>query len=107
MSEKGIEVLEKNGPVVITDAADNVGGGTPGDTPAVLRELLANQGILDDGIGLILVHYPDPTAIQQVRDRSMTPCQHANTGLIACCHRVQHSHAIDCVPHDAVTFCST
>jgi microcystin degradation protein MlrC len=55
-------------PVVITDAADNVGGGTPGDTPAVLKELLAHRSLLtagrdDDDDGLALLHVPDPDAI--------------------------------------------
>jgi microcystin degradation protein MlrC len=43
--------------VVITDAADNVGGGTPGDTPTLLRGLLAHRKSLAPG--LVLVHMPD------------------------------------------------
>jgi microcystin degradation protein MlrC len=55
------------GPVVITDAADNVGGGTPGDTPGVLRELLVHRDLfgLDD---LAFLHVPDPSAIAAIGD---------------------------------------
>jgi len=55
------------GPVVITDAADNVGGGTPGDTPGVLRELLMHRELLGPD-GLAFLHVPDPSAIETISD---------------------------------------
>ena len=55
------------GPVVITDAADNVGGGTPGDTPGVLRELLTHRELFAP-TELALLHIPDPSAVALLSD---------------------------------------
>ena len=46
-------------PVVITDSADTVGGGAPGDNTVLLQTLLALRDEVD---GLILAHLPDPEA---------------------------------------------
>ena len=51
-------------PVVITDSADNVGGGSSGDTPALLRSLLDLRHEVD---GLILAHIVDPEAVAIVK----------------------------------------
>jgi len=50
-------------PIVITDAADTVGGGAPGDTTTLLNALLAQRKTVD---GLILLHLPDPQAIEGI-----------------------------------------
>ena len=50
-------------PIIITDSADTVGGGAPGDTPTLLRALLDHREKVD---GLILAHVPDPEAVRQV-----------------------------------------
>lgn len=55
------------GPVVITDAADNVGGGTPGDTPAVLRELLTHRELFAP-TELVFIHIPDPSAVAELSE---------------------------------------
>ena len=57
-----------DGPVVVTDAADNVGGGTPGDTPAVLRDLLAHEHLLAPE-QIAMLHIPDPEAVAAVLDQ--------------------------------------
>ena len=50
-------------PIIITDSADTVGGGAPGDTTAILKALLDHREQVD---GLILAHIPDPEAIHQI-----------------------------------------
>ena len=68
--EKGYPVPEalamaaavQGSPVVLTDAADNVGGGAPGDTPGVIVDLLKHKGLLADD-ELAFLHVPDPDAI--------------------------------------------
>ena len=50
-------------PVVIADPADNVGGGAPGDTTAMLEVLLAMRGQVD---GLIVANLPDADAIEKI-----------------------------------------
>jgi microcystin degradation protein MlrC len=52
-------------PVVITDSADNVGGGTSGDTPTLLQGLLSTRQTVD---GLILTHLPDADAVAELAD---------------------------------------
>ena len=47
-------------PIVITDRADNVGGGATGDTTTLLQAALAHRADVD---GLILAHLPDPEAV--------------------------------------------
>ena len=47
-------------PIVITDSADNVGAGAPGDTPAILRAVLERRAAAD---GLVLIHIPDAAAV--------------------------------------------
>ena len=54
-------------PVVITDSADNVGGGTSGDTTTLLQGLLAARQAVD---GLILTHLPDAAAVAELTDAS-------------------------------------
>ena len=71
--EKGVPMADAlaqaaalgDGPVVITDAADNVGGGTPGDTPDVLRQLLTHARVLAPN-QLAMLHIPDPEAVAAV-----------------------------------------
>jgi len=55
-------------PVVVTDSADNVGGGAPGDTTAILEALLEVRTGID---GLALLHIPDPEAISVVKASSV------------------------------------
>jgi len=50
--------------VVITDSADTVGGGAPGDNSTMLRSVLANRGKID---GLVLAHLPDAEAIKALQ----------------------------------------
>jgi len=50
-------------PIVITDAADTVGAGAPGDTTTLFSALLAQRETVD---GLILLHLPDPQAIEAI-----------------------------------------
>jgi len=50
-------------PVVITDSADTVGGGAPGDNTAILEALLKTRAQVD---GLMLCHIPDAQAVSQV-----------------------------------------
>ena len=47
-------------PVIITDSADTVGGGAPGDNTVLLEALLELRHEVD---GLILMHLPDPEAV--------------------------------------------
>ena len=51
-------------PVVITDSADTVGGGAPGDNTVLLEALLASRHDVD---GLVLIHLPDPEAVSIVQ----------------------------------------
>ena len=50
-------------PIVITDSADVVGGGAPGDTTRLLKALLDYRDHVD---GLILADLPDPEAVQRI-----------------------------------------
>ena len=50
-------------PIVITDSADTVGAGSPGDTTDLLHVLMDLRGEVD---GLILIHIPDPKAVADV-----------------------------------------
>jgi len=52
-------------PVVITDSADTVGGGAPGDNTTLLRTAIAHRAIVD---GIILAHLPDEDAISKIQD---------------------------------------
>ena len=52
-------------PVVITDSADTVGGGAPGDNSALLEDVLAHRASID---GLILAHLPDAPAVAALCD---------------------------------------
>ena len=47
-------------PVVITDSADTVGGGAPGDNTAILQAVLEHRQLID---GLILAHLPAARAV--------------------------------------------
>ena len=47
-------------PVIITDSADTVGGGAPGDNTVLLEAVLELRNEVD---GLILMHLPDPKAV--------------------------------------------
>ena len=51
-------------PVIVTDSADTVGGGAPGDNTTLLATLLKMRGHVD---GLILAHLPDPEAAAQLK----------------------------------------
>ena len=51
-------------PVVIVDAADNVGAGCPGDTTVLLETLLRRRTEVD---GLILAHIPDADALAALK----------------------------------------
>ena len=50
-------------PLVITDSADVVGGGAPGDTTTLLKALLEYRDHVD---GLILADLPDPEAVRRI-----------------------------------------
>jgi microcystin degradation protein MlrC len=50
-------------PIVITDSADVIGGGAPGDTTELLKALLEYRDRVD---GLILADLPDPEAVQRI-----------------------------------------
>ncbi len=50
-------------PIIITDSADTVGAGAPGDTTELLGELLAQRETVD---GLILFHLPDEEAVKKI-----------------------------------------
>jgi len=52
-------------PIVITDSADTVGGGAPGDNSVLLSHLLEHRALID---GLILTHLPDAPAIAELAD---------------------------------------
>ena len=52
-------------PVIITDPADNTGGGAPGDTTTMLGTLIDHRHEVN---GLILSHLPDELAIEQLAD---------------------------------------
>lgn len=52
------------GPVIITDSADTVGGGAPGDNAVILEAALKGRKAID---GLILVHVPDAPAAAAIR----------------------------------------
>jgi len=55
-------IATEGSPVVITDSADNVGGGAPGDTTTMLQALIEMRDQVD---GLILAHLPDAEAVAQ------------------------------------------
>ncbi len=50
-------------PIVITDSADTVGGGAPGDTTTLLEALIDQR---EQVHGLILIHIPDHQAVQNI-----------------------------------------
>jgi len=52
-------------PVLITDAADTIGGGAPGDTTALLKSLVEQRHKVN---GLILSHLPDREAVQNINE---------------------------------------
>ena len=52
-------------PVVITDSADTVGGGAPGDNTCILDAVLAHRHTIN---GLILLHLPDADAVEQLKN---------------------------------------
>ena len=52
-------------PVVITDSADTVGGGAPGDNSVLLQALVEHRHQVD---GLILAHLPDAAAVATLRE---------------------------------------
>ncbi|MAE67068.1 MAG: hypothetical protein CMJ18_22635 [Phycisphaeraceae bacterium] len=64
-------------PVVITDSADNVGGGAPGDTTTMLEMLLAMRDQVD---GLILAHLPDAGAIARIASAGVGDEVHVAVG---------------------------
>ena len=51
-------------PILVVDAADNVGAGAPGDTPAILRAILDAGREAD---GLVLANIPDAEAVATAR----------------------------------------
>ena len=51
-------------PVLITDSADTIGGGAPGDTTALLKSLIEQRHKVE---GLILSHLPDREAVQKIK----------------------------------------
>lgn len=59
-------------PVIIIDSADTVGGGAPGDTTDLLDAMLTLRGQVD---GMLLIHLPDPQAVQAAKVAG--PGQHA------------------------------
>lgn len=50
-------------PVVITDSADTVGGGAPGDNSVLLEQVLKHRNLID---GLILAHLPDELVVAEL-----------------------------------------
>ena len=54
----------EGGPVVITDSADTVGGGAPGDNSTIVRIALEHRAEID---GLVLVHLPDADAVATLK----------------------------------------
>jgi microcystin degradation protein MlrC len=50
-------------PVIVTDSADNIGGGASGDTTTLLKAALEMR---HEVAGLILIHLPDPQAISRI-----------------------------------------
>ena len=55
-------------PVVITDSADTLGGGAPGDNTAILQAVLEHKQLID---GLILAHLPDAGATASLAGASV------------------------------------
>ena len=55
-------------PIIVTDSADNVGSGAPGDTPTILQALLDARDAIH---GLALIHIPDPQAVSIARTASI------------------------------------
>ena len=51
-------------PVIVTDAADNVGAGAPGDTTRILEAVIETRREVD---GLILLHIPDAEAVSAAK----------------------------------------
>lgn len=51
-------------PVIVTDSADTIGGGAPGDNTALLDALLKMRRQVD---GMVLLHIPDPEAVSRVK----------------------------------------
>ncbi len=52
-------------PVLITDSADTIGGGAPGDTTALLNSLVEQRHNVK---GLILSHLPDRDAVEKINE---------------------------------------
>ncbi len=65
------------GPVVITDSADTVGGGAPGDNSVLLEQVLAHRTLID---GLILAHLPDAPAVAELADAKVGDTVSVNVG---------------------------
>lgn len=51
-------------PIVITDSADTIGAGSPGDTTDLLQSAMNLRHEVD---GLILLHIPDPQAVATIK----------------------------------------
>jgi len=58
--DRALSLLPANGPIVVADVSDNPGGGAPGDSTFVLRELI-RLGINNAAVALLW----DPIAVQQ------------------------------------------
>ncbi len=65
LPEKAVRAaaLVQGHPVIITDSADTVGAGAPGDTTELLGELLSQRETVD---GMILFHLPDEEAVKKL-----------------------------------------
>lgn len=55
-------------PILITDAADTIGGGAPGDTTTLLNSLIEKRHKVK---GLILSHLPDREAVQNINEEDI------------------------------------
>ena len=56
--------VAQGSPIVITDSADTIGAGAPGDNTVLLESLVRMRGDIE---GLILCHIPDGEAVSAVR----------------------------------------
>lgn len=64
-------------PVVITDPADNTGGGALGDTTTMFAALLEHRHEID---GLVITSLPDKDAIDQIVDHNVGDTVHVQVG---------------------------
>jgi microcystin degradation protein MlrC len=89
-------------PVVITDSADTVGGGAPGDNSCLLKQAMAHRDKID---GLIITHLPDAPAIAELADAKVGDTVQVEVGGkrdTRFCKPLPVTATINCITHGPI-----